>query len=172
MSKFFPDMYQKSIYDIDYKKLKHSGIKCILFDLDNTCVPFHENEGNDSLKKLFNKLTKMKFKVIIFSNSPERRLKKFSNLGVEYNSSSKKPLSHSFYKILNKYNFKKGEVCIVGDQLFTDIYGGNKVGIRTCLVEPITDVDFFLTKFSRIFEGRLFKKFEKKGMLKKGKYYD
>ena len=97
---------------------------------------------------------------------------KFSNLGVEYNSSSKKPLSHSFYKILNKYNFKKGEVCIIGDQLFTDIYGGNKVGIRTCLVEPITDVDFFLTKFSRIFEGRLFKKFEKKGMLKKGKYYD
>ena len=63
MSKFFPDMYQKSIYDIDYKKLKHNGIKCILFDLDNTLVPPNENKPNkkihdliDNLKELVNKI--------------------------------------------------------------------------------------------------------------------
>ena len=39
MQNFIPDMYQKSIYDIDYKKLKEKGIKCLLFDLDNTLVP-------------------------------------------------------------------------------------------------------------------------------------
>lgn len=172
MNKFFPNMYKKSIYDINYKKLKTEGIKCILFDLDNTCVPFKENKGSNDLKKLFNKLSKMGFKVIIFSNSPKRRLKNFANLGVDYNSSSKKPLSHSFYKVFNKYNLKKDEVCIVGDQLFTDIYGGNRVGIKTCLVEPLTEIDFFATKFSRMLEGRLFKKFEKKGLLEKGKYYD
>ena len=172
MKNLVPDMYKKSIYDIDYKKLMNEGIKCILFDLDNTCVAYKENSGSSELKKLFNKLTKMKFKVVIFSNSPERRLKRFNDLGVDYNSSSKKPLSHNFYKILKKYDLKKDEVCIIGDQLFTDIYGGNKVGIKTCLVEPLTDIDFFLTKFTRKLETREFKKMEKKKLLKKGNYYD
>ena len=71
-----------------------------------------------------------------------------------------------------KYDLKKNEVCIIGDQLFTDIYGGNKVGIKTCLVEPLTDIDFFLTKFTRKLETREFKKMEKKKLLKKGNYYD
>ena len=39
MYSFLPDMYVKSIYQIDYKSLKNSGIKVILFDLDNTIVP-------------------------------------------------------------------------------------------------------------------------------------
>ena len=75
-------------------------------------------------------------------------------------------------KILKKYDLKKDEVCIIGDQLFTDIYGGNKVGIKTCLVEPLTDIDFFLTKFTRRLEAREFRKMEKEKLLKKGNYYD
>ena len=172
MSKFFPDIYQKSIYDINYKKLKKEGIKCLLFDLDNTCVPYHNSTFSDRLKKLFDKLKKCGFTVIIFSNSPERRLKKFSELGVDYNASSLKPISYHFYKILKKYNFNKNEVCIIGDQLFTDVYGGNKVGIMTCLVEPMDDKELVFTKMTRYFEKRKIKKFEKLGKFKRGNYYD
>ena len=66
MEKFFPDMYQKSIYDINYKKLMKEGLRCLLFDLDNTCVPYKESVASDRLKKLFNRLKKLGFKVIIF----------------------------------------------------------------------------------------------------------
>ncbi len=172
MSKFFPDLYQKSIYDINYKKLKKEGIKCLLFDLDNTCVPFHEKVADNTVKKLFDKLKRMGFKVIIFSNSPDKRLKRFSNLGVDYNALSLKPISYSFYKILRNYNFTKDEVCIIGDQLFTDIYGGNRVGIKTCLVEPLSDIDLAFTKVTRYFEKRKMKKLERTGKFKRGQYYD
>ena len=172
MDKFFPDLYQKSIYDINYKKLKKMGIQCLLFDLDNTCVLYHDTTFSDRLKKLFDRLKKMDFKVIIFSNSPNRRLKKFVNLGVDYNASSLKPIAYSFNKILKKYNFRKEEVCIIGDQLFTDIYGGNNVGIKTCLVEPLSEVELKITQMTRYFEKRKIKKFEKTGKFKWGRYYD
>ena len=172
MSKFIPNVYQQSIYTINYQNLKSKGIKCILFDLDNTCVPYYEDKGNKELKKLFNKLTKMGFRVIIFSNSPKKRLDKFKDMEVEYNYSSMKPLKYHFNKILNKYNYQKEQVIIVGDQLFTDILGGNKVGINTCLVDPLTDYDGKLTKITRTLEKSKIKKLQKNGSFKKGEYYD
>ena len=42
MENFVPDIYKESIYTIDYKKLKQSGIKCLLFDLDNTLVSYRD----------------------------------------------------------------------------------------------------------------------------------
>ena len=51
---FVPDIYQKSIYYINYDKLFKKGIRCILFDLDNTMVPSHVNTPTKRLKKLFN----------------------------------------------------------------------------------------------------------------------
>ena len=56
MDNFVPDMYQKSIYHIDYEKLYDDGIRCLLFDLDNTCVPFKDKEPNKKLKDLFETL--------------------------------------------------------------------------------------------------------------------
>lgn len=172
MKSLIPNMYQESIYTINYQKLKKEKVKCLLFDLDNTCVGYHEKTPTKELAELFQKLTKMGFKVIIFSNSPRRRLALFSNLKVVVHSSSKKPLKHNFQKILKKYHYQKKEVCIIGDQLFTDILGGNKVGIRTCLVDPLTKEDFILTKLFRAAEQLIFKKFSKKNILTKGVYYE
>lgn len=167
-----PKMYQKSIYAIDYSRLKQSGIKCLLFDLDNTCVGYHEKNPTKELKQLFQKLTNMGFRIIIFSNAMPKRLIPFGNLGVECHPASQKPLMRNFKKILMKYDYQKEEVCIIGDQLFTDIVGGNRVGIVTCLVEPLSNEDFILTKIFRMMEGHSFQKMEKKGMLKKGVYYE
>lgn len=167
-----PNMYQKSIYDIDYKIFKKRKIKCLLFDLDNTCVGYHVKSPTNEMKNLFKKLTKDGFKVIIFSNATNKRLVPFVNLGVVVHPSSKKPLSKNFKKILNKYNLKKNEVCIIGDQLFTDILGGNRVGINTCLVDPLSSEDFILTKIFRKMEQISFKNLDKKGLLKKGEYYE
>ena len=172
LERYIPDAYQKSIYTINYNKLKDNGIKCLLFDLDNTCVGYHEKNPTVELKKLFKKLKKLDFTVIIFSNAPKKRLVPFQELGVVCHHSSMKPFTYHFKKVMKRYHFKKGEVCIIGDQLFTDIYGGNKVGIKTCLVEPLTDIDFFLTKFTRRLEAREFRKMEKEKLLKKGNYYD
>lgn len=172
MKKLIPNMYQQSIYTINYDNLKKNKIKCLLFDLDNTCVGYHEKKPNKQLKELFQKLTKMGFKVIIFSNATSKRLAPFSILNVILHPNSKKPFKKNFKKILNKYHYQKKEVCIIGDQLFTDILGGNRTGINTCLVDPITKEDFIFTKILRATEHFIFKQLAKKNHLKKGVYYE
>lgn len=172
MKKITPTIYQESIYKINYQKLKEKKIKCLLFDLDNTCVPFHINKTPKQLKELMKQLTNQGFLVILFSNSPKKRVDQFKELNIILHPSSRKPFSKKFISILKQYQLKKEEVCIVGDQLFTDILGGNKVGIYTCLVNPLTKEDFILTKITRILEKIMFLKMKKKGILTKGEYYD
>ncbi len=173
MEKYLPDMYKESIYKINYDKLKEIGIKCLLFDLDNTIVPFREKEPRIETKELFYKLKQKGFKIIIFSNSPKMRLNPFKEeLNVDIYGSAKKPCSRSFYNVLKKYKFNENEVAIIGDQILTDIVGGNKVGITTILTTPLESKDPFWTKPNRIREKRIMQKLRDKSLFKKGKYYE
>lgn len=173
MDYFFPDAYQKSIYTINYDKLKEDGIKCLLFDLDNTCIPYVDKEPSQKLIDLFDKLESMGFKVIIFSNSPKKRLEPFKNkLNVDCCAKARKPRKEKFIKVMKLNNLDLSEVAIIGDQLVTDIYGGNRVGIKTIFVNPMSDIDMPFTKIHRIIEKRKINKMTKKGIFKIGNYYD
>lgn len=173
MNYFFPDAYQKSIYTINYDKLKNNGIKCLLFDLDNTCVPYVDKTPSKRLKDLFDKLTEQGFKVIIFSNSPRERLAIFKReLKVDCCAKAGKPRKKSFIKVMKIYKFDLSEMVIIGDQLVTDIYGGNRVGIMTILVNPMSNIDMPFTKIHRFIENRKIKKMTKQGIFTRGEYYD
>ena len=76
--RFLPSMYKKNIFEINYELLKKNGIKCLLFDVDNTISPAKERKLCDKTKKLFDKL-KNDFKIILFSNNIEKRIRKFSS---------------------------------------------------------------------------------------------
>ena len=173
LEKYIPDAYQKSICTINYNKLKDNGIKCLLFDLDNTSVPFKEKEPTKKLIQLFEELKDMNFKIIILSNATKKRLLPFKKkLLVDCMANSRKPRKQSFLKVINMFNYDLSEVAIIGDQLFTDIYGGNRVGIMTILVNPMSHSEYFFTKIARIFEKIKYKKMAKYGYLIKGSYYD
>lgn len=172
MQNFIPDIYQKSIYDIDYQKLKKKGIKCILFDLDNTLVPVNVDIPSKKVKELFSILEK-DFKIIIFSNSGKTRLIPFKEgLNVDTSASSHKPFKKKYLKIMHIYNFKYHEIAAIGDQLLTDIYGANKVGITSILINPIGDYEKICTKINRFFEGFIYRNLKKKGLFNKGEYYE
>ena len=99
MNYFYPDIYAQSIYTINYNKLIDMGIKCLLFDLDNTCVPYIEKEPTKELKILFDKLKELGFKIIIFSNSPRKWLKPFKKyLNVDCCAKAGKPRKKEFIK--------------------------------------------------------------------------
>lgn len=172
MDKFVPDMYQKSIYDIDYKKLKKRGIKCLLFDLDNTIAPYSEDVPSQDVKELFH-LLESSFKVIIISNSPKKRLTPFKEiLNVDTAYSSRKPFKKKYLKIMKIYGFKPDEIACIGDQLITDIYGANRNDFVSILVNSISTKEPFFTRFNRFWERFILKHFAKKGILEKGKYYE
>lgn len=172
MKIFIPDIYQKSIFTINYDKLKKKGIKCLLFDLDNTISPAKEVVLCKKTKKLLDKLKK-DFKIIIFSNNFPKRIAKFGiYYGVDASCVCLKPFKYKYKYILKKYNFKKDEVAAIGDQLLTDILGGNKMKILTILVDPMTLIDEKETFLNRQIEKAIFKNFKKKDILVKGRYYE
>ena len=170
---FVPDIYQKSIYYINYDKLFKKGIRCILFDLDNTMVPSHVNTPTKRLKKLFDELRNKGFKVVIISNSPKHRIEPFKNyLNVDCCSFSLKPRSNKYSRIMEKFDYKPTELAAIGDQLITDIYGANKLDITSILVNPLSSKDYKITLINRVLEKFIFNKLNKKDLFLKGKYYE
>lgn len=172
MENFIPDIYKKNIYDIDYMKLKKKGIKCLLFDLDNTLVSVKTDTPTKKVKELFLYLEKY-FKVIIISNSNKDRLIPFKEgLNVDVAASSHKPFKKKYLKIMEIYKFKEHEIAAIGDQLLTDIYGANKVGITSILVNKIGDYEKIGTKINRFLEKFIYRYLKRKNILVKGEFYD
>ena len=173
MEKYIPDIYQKSIYAINYDALYNRGIKCLLFDLDNTIAPVTIKKPNKKVKELFDDLKTKGFKVVIFSNSPKTRVKPFKDeLDVDCCAMAMKPSKRKYMKLLDEYKLNVASVASIGDQLLTDIKGGNNVGITTILVNPIGTKENKTTRINRHFEKKILKKLRDNDLFTKGKYYE
>lgn len=168
--KYIPDCYYENILKIDYQKLKKENIKCLLFDVDNTIVPYNISKIKEELKELFQIITK-EFKVYLVSNNiAKKRVSKIAaTFSVSYTYFARKPSPQAFIKFTK--DFAKDEVVIIGDQLLSDIYGGNNFGIKTILVDPIAK-DSIFTYFNRLYEKKIFKELKRQNLFEKGKYYD
>ena len=73
---------------------------------------------------------------------------------------------------MDLYSFKDTQIAVVGDELITDILGGNKMNFTTILVNGISEEEPFHTRVIRFFEKYIIKKLNKKGILFKGEYYE
>lgn len=172
MENYVPDIYQPNIYEINYEKLKELGIKCILFDLDNTLVPRYSKHVDERLSDFIETLCK-DFKVMIFSNSPKIRVSIFTELlGLDGVYSAKKPNIKKLVELMKKYKYDQNEVCMIGDQLFTDVLVGNKAGITTGLVDKTTKKEGPFTKINRLREIRMVHKLNRHDLFFRGRHYD
>ncbi|MCI6271466.1 MAG: YqeG family HAD IIIA-type phosphatase [Erysipelotrichaceae bacterium] len=166
---FKPDIYIKDFSDLDLNFLKTIGIKVIILDVDNTLVPADSNVVDEKAIRFIKQVKSAKIIPIIVSNNKKSRVSYLSNkLNCEYISFSLKPLNISFKKVMKKYNVIAGEICIMGDQILTDILGGNRLNIVTILVNPISKKDNIYGSVIRIAEKFVYKFIG----LKKGDYYE
>jgi len=172
MKLFVPDSYYKSVFDIDYNVLKKKNIKCIMFDLDNTLALIDEGVPPEKVIKLIKTLNK-KFDTYIVSNNNRARIEKFcSHFDSTFIAFALKPLTKGFRAIKKLGNYKNEEMCMIGDQVMTDILGGNRFGCYTILVDPLGERDLKITSLNRSLEKVVVKKLSKKGVLERGKYYE
>ncbi len=170
--KFLPNMYKESVMDIPYSKLKKMGIKCIIFDLDNTLALLDEVDPPKRVIDLIKKLEK-DFKVFIITNSKGRRAKPYKEvLNIEIISMAMKPFTKGLREISKKYGYKKSEMVMIGDQLVTDILSGKNYNIYTIFVDPLGVKDLKITYFNRFIEKNILKRYKKKGVFERGKYYE
>lgn len=163
---FLPDQHVKSIFEIKPESLKEKGIKGIITDLDNTLVEWDRPLATPKLMNWFEEMKKHNIAVTIVSNNNESRVKAFSNpLNIPFIYEARKPMTRAFFKALKEMGLQKQETVVIGDQLLTDVLGGNRGGFHTILVVPVAKTDGVITKFNRLVERRILNWFRKKGMI-------
>ncbi len=166
LNNFLPDQQVNSIYDITPESLKEKGIKGIITDLDNTLVEWDRPSATPPLINWFQQMEYNQIKVTIVSNNNEARVKFFADpLLTPYIYKARKPMTKAFNRAVKDMGLEKHETVVIGDQLLTDVLGGNRSGFHTILVVPVAKTDGVVTKFNRMVERRILNWFKKKGKL-------
>lgn len=134
---FYPKHYVSSAYVIPYERLYGEGIRGVIFDVDNTLVP-HDQPADDRARGLFEKFHQMGMETCLLSNNKEPRVASFAGeVGTKYIYKSGKPSVKGYVKAMELMGTSRATTIFVGDQLFTDVWGANRAGIRSYLVKPI-----------------------------------
>ena len=149
---FFPDEYVASTYVIPFEKLYEEGYRGIIFDIDNTLV-MHGAPADERAKKLFARLKELGFECCLLSNNQEPRVKMFNeDVKVNYIFNAHKPSVVNYEKAMTLMGTDKRNTIFVGDQLFTDVWGAKRTGIRNILVKPIHPKEEIQIVFKRKLE--------------------
>ncbi|SFS69499.1 YqeG family HAD IIIA-type phosphatase [Marininema halotolerans] len=166
MKRIIPDEFVQSIYEIDFNQLQRRGVKGAIVDLDNTLVESTRPDATPELVQWLDQLQGLGFKVMIVSNNNRTRVSKFAlPLQVPYIHRAKKPLSSAFRRAMRKMEIQPEQTVVIGDQLFTDVLGGNTLGLHTILVVPVSRSEGMFTKFNRVAERLVFRWMKQKGLL-------
>ena len=135
--KLYPTKYLDSSYSIDYEQLYRSGIRGLIYDIDNTLVE-HGMPATELAIKLFEQLRSIGFDTCLISNNKEPRVKPFADaVGSKYVYDAHKPSRKNYIRAMELMGTDTGNTYFIGDQIFTDVYGANRAGIPSILVKPI-----------------------------------
>lgn len=149
----YPDLYLKSVEDITIDVLNKNNIKGLLLDIDNTLIDYDKNLP-DSVINWCLDLKKQGIKMCILSNTNKiHKVKKVANaLDLAYIYFAHKPNKKGFYQGKEILGLENENIAVVGDQVFTDVFGGNRCNMFTILTVPRDKRDILLTKVKRPFE--------------------
>ncbi|MFO7171619.1 MAG: YqeG family HAD IIIA-type phosphatase [Bacillota bacterium] len=161
-----PAEWHPSIHSIDVKALRARGIRAVMVDLDNTLVAWRYPRPTPAVLEWFDRLRAEGIKVCIVSNGGSRRVEAFARqAGVPFIGSARKPRSRGFRRALALLGTRPSETAVVGDQLFTDILGGNLLGLYTILVAPVSRREFIGTRLVRVVERLVLGYMRRRGYL-------
>lgn len=163
-----PKLRVKTLCQIDLESLKAQGISGIIFDLDNTIVPWNSGEMNPDIIFWLKKVQDMGFKVSLVSNNHKRKRVRDIALmfDIPFVVGAFKPAKTGFREALDSMSLTAEQVAVVGDQMFTDILGGNRMGLYTIWVDPLNTKEFVGTQLTRKLEQVAVKILKAKGLLK------
>lgn len=142
-----PDKIVNSIYDLDLEELSEKGVRLILADLDNTLARYHEWDPSDRLRTWKQEVEERGMILFVLSNGRKpRRSKRFCEGFVPFISHASKPHARNFHKAMELNGCKPEETIMLGDQIFTDIWGGHNAGIRASIYVRAIALDSIFRK--------------------------
>lgn len=161
--KLYPNIYLSNVQEITINFLIKNKIKALILDVDNTLIDYNKNLSEDIIQ-WSNNLQGQGIKIYILSNTnKEEKVKTVAKkLQIPYEMFAKKPFKKGFIKIQQILKIKPENIAVVGDQIFTDIIGGNRCNMFTILVDPVDKKDYWYTAWKRPIENKIKKKIVKR----------
>ena len=164
MKKLYPNIYLNKVEDITIQTLIKNKIKLLILDVDNTLIDYYKNLSEN----VINWAKEMKgqgIKLYILSNTNnEEKVKAVAKkLDVKYKHFAMKPLKRGFRYVQKETNIKPENIAVVGDQIFTDVIGGNRSKMFTILVDPIDEEkEYWYTAWKRPIENKIKNRYKTK----------
>ena len=155
------------VTEVTVADLKDAGIDTVILDLDNTLVEWQRHEVPAAVRHWLKELKDAGMKLCLLSNTRfGRRLTKLSGeLEIPYVRRAMKPSRKGFEAAMELLGSEPSRTVMIGDQMFTDVWGANRSGIYSIMVRPMARREFIGTKFSRIAERVLLGYFRRKGLI-------
>lgn len=154
-----PRMHLESVFLLDSKVLKDNNIHGIIIDIDNTLVAWEDKDADQKTEELVKKLLSEGFRICILSNNTKKRVEEFNKeLKLPAIHKARKPKKSSYKKAMSLLKTEAVNTAVIGDQIFTDVFGGNRLGLFTILVTPISTKEFIGTRLVRRLERLVLKK--------------
>jgi HAD superfamily phosphatase (TIGR01668 family) len=168
--RLLPHMRVNTVYEINLDVLHARGVRGIITDLDNTLVGAKEALATPELVQWLDYVRSRGFQVVIVSNNNKTRVGKFAApLHIPYIHAARKPAGKSFRRALSVLGLPAEHTVVIGDQMLTDILGGNRMGLYTILVTPIAPLDEgMMTRVNRQIERFALTRLRKKGLWYEG----
>lgn len=167
----YPKAHFNNVREITIEFLRENEITALILDVDNTLIDYDRNLAEETVQWAEN-LKKEGIKLYILSNSNKKEKVKTvaEKLKLEYEYFGKKPLKSGFKKVQKKLQEKPENIGVVGDQIFTDVLGGNRCKMFSILVEPIAEKDIWITLLKRPIENAIKNRYKKTKEVKKNVY--
>lgn len=148
-----PQRYVNSAFDIDGAELAAQGIRGVISDLDNTLVEWNSMQTTPRLLEWLQQMRDTGLSVCLVSNGTRRRVEPMAEtLGLPAIHAAGKPRRRPFREAMRLLGTRPEETVVIGDQIFTDVFGGNRLGLYTILVRPVAPREFFGTTLVRAAE--------------------
>lgn len=165
----YPKAHFKSVTEITMNFLQNNKINALILDVDNTLIDYNKNLSQEIIDWAEDlKENKIKLYILSNTNKKEKVKEVAKKLKIEYIYFAKKPLKSGFKRVQKILEEKSENIGVVGDQIFTDVVGGNRCNMFTILVEPIAEKDIWITMIKRPIENAIKNKYLKK--TKEGEY--
>ena len=155
----YPNAYLKGVQDITIDFLSDNNIKALILDVDNTLIDYYKNLSDEKVNWAKDLQNQGIILYILSNTNKKKKVEVVANkLGIPYEMFAKKPSRKGFIKIQQKINIPFENIGVVGDQIFTDVIGGNRCNMFTILVDPVDKKDYWYTAWKRPIENSIKKR--------------
>ena len=161
--KLTPDFRFSKFDDVTPDFLISIGIKGILLDIDNTLEPYENAEPGEHVIAWLDSLRERGIKAAFVSNNGRERVELFNKkLGLVAYYKAKKPFKKNLISALSDIGCDPSCAALMGDQVFTDVLAAKNASLTAILLPPIKDKRDLFTRFKRLCEKPILRKYERK----------